>query len=191
MDTRARHESRHSHIGIRLRHRIANHWETIEALGWSDAGFNFYSAHESLQSPMELKRGLIRFTGTVMWKTLNTDDSIVLSALVNAQIYQRAQEVVASNAALHKRLIQLMRAPGMVEEKKGLLASLGVRHSATQWEEKVQRQKQEHPMFQYGVKVESQEWAAIVNSALQVSEVLVTMEQWSNALAPAQSNQSG
>lgn len=191
MDASARNENRQSHIGIRLGHCVAGQWETIEALGWSDTGFNFYSRQETVSSPMELKRGLTRFEGTVMWKSGHTDDTVILEALVNTQIYQRAQEVVSSNTALHKRLIRLMRTPAMVEEKKGMLASLGVQLSDSDWTHMVQRQKQEHPMFQYGVKVESQGWAAIVANARQVSEVLVSMEQWSQALAPGQSNQSG
>jgi hypothetical protein len=126
-----------------------------------------------------------------MWTAINTDDAIVLNALINTHIYQRAQEVVSSNAALHKRLIKLMRTPAMVEEKRRLLVSLGVPLSDQHLEAMVQRHKKEHPMFQHGVKVNSEGWTAIVNNALQVSEVLVSMEKWSQAFSTTQSNQSG
>ncbi len=107
MDSSARHQNRHSHIGIRLGHRVAGVWETVEALGWNQAGFNYFTSHAVVDSPMELKRGLTRFEGTVMWTAINTDDAIVLNALINTHIYQRAQEVVSSNPDGHLKLPHL------------------------------------------------------------------------------------
>jgi hypothetical protein len=49
----------------------------------------------------------------------------------------------------------------------------------------VAQRKREHPMYHYGVKVQSADWGAIVESALSVSSVLVSLDKWSGALGKA------
>jgi hypothetical protein len=46
----------------------------------------------------------------------------------------------------------------------------------------VQKRQCENPMFRYGVKVESEAWSAIVQSAQVVTSVVDSLEKWSNAL---------
>jgi hypothetical protein len=182
-DASARHDSRHSHIGIRLGCRLGDSWQHIEAVGWNDVGFNFFSDQDIHLTALELRRGLTRFDGTVVWRAINTDDAVVLAALVNALIYRRANEVVASNAGLHQRLIKLVRTPGLLEQKRGLLTSLGLELDDAQVSAMVEQRKREHPMFHYGVKVESAAWRAIAVDALQLSSVVISMEKWSESLA--------
>ncbi|MES2947653.1 MAG: hypothetical protein V4858_03835 [Pseudomonadota bacterium] len=178
----ARNEDRHSHIGIRLQYRVDEKWEHLEALGWSEAGFNFYHAQAIHEPVLQLRRSLIRFEGSIVWHAPNTSDEIVLATLVHELIYQRAKEV-SGNTALHARLIRLIRVSGMVDEKRKILASLGPTPTDAQMHSMVAQRKLERPMFHYGVKVESEAWSAVVKSAWSVSSVLVSMDKWSEGLA--------
>ena len=179
----SRHDDRHSHIGIRLQYRcsVDNPWEYLEALEWNAVGFNFYHADAMPGPELELRRGLRRFTGTIAWQSLNTSDDVVLATVVNRLLYTKAKSVV-DNPQLHMRLIKLLRVPGMVPEKLKVLASLGAVLGDTKIAELVARRKQEHPMYHYGVKVKSETWGDIVESALSVSSVLVSLDKWSGAL---------
>lgn len=176
----SRHDDRHSHIGIRLQYRVHEKWEQVEALGWNAVGFNFYHAHPLLDPSLELRRGLTRFTGVVAWQSVNTSDDVVLATVVNRLLYARAKDVV-NNPPLHMRLLKLLRMPNMVAEKTKILATLGPPISDTKMAELVAQQKREHPMYHYGVKVQSEDWSAIVKSALSVSSVLVSLDKWSGA----------
>nr|WP_295772593.1 hypothetical protein [Rhodoferax sp.] len=178
----ARNDDRHSHIGIRLQYRTPDEkWEYLEALEWNAVGFNFYHA-DALPSPeLQLRRGLTRFTGTVAWQSLNTSDDVVLATVVNRLLYAKAKGI-ADNPQLHLRLIKLLRVPGMVPEKLKVLASLGASQSDAKMAELVAQRKQEHPTYHYGVRVQSTAWVGIVESALSVSSVLVSLDRWSGAL---------
>ncbi len=157
-------------------------WQHIEANAWNEVGFSFFSDQDIPGTALQFRRGLTRFDGTVVWRAINTDDAVVLAALVNALIYRRANEVVASNAALHKRLIKLVRTPGLVEQKRALLSSLGLALDDAQVTAMVEQRKREKPMCQFGVKVESDAWRAIVADAMQLSSVVISMEKWGGAL---------
>jgi len=176
-----RNTTRHSHIGIRLHVRVNGKWERIEAMGWNEVGFNFFLMHDMTDSALELKRSLTRFAGTIVWRARNTLDEVVLAALVNELIFTQAK-YVSNNQALHQRLMKLMRAPGMLAEKRKILASLGLDLPDEQMAAMLNQRKQERPIFQYGVKVESEAWGNIVKEALKVSSVVISLEKWSDAL---------
>ncbi|MES2584512.1 MAG: hypothetical protein V4627_17440 [Pseudomonadota bacterium] len=179
----SRNDDRHSHIGIRLQYRSHDDskWEYLEAMEWNAVGFNFYHADAMPGPELQLRRGLRRFTGTIAWQSLNTSDDAVLATVVNRLLYVRAK-AVTDNPQLQMRLIKLLRVPGMVAEKTKVLASLGAAQSDAKMAELVAQRKQEHPMYHYGVKVQSEAWSAIVESALSVSSVLVSLDKWSGAL---------
>lgn len=177
----SRNDDRHSHIGIRLQYRTDDKWEYLEALEWNAVGFNFYHA-QAMQGPeLQLRRGLTRFTGHVVWQSLNTSDDVVLLTVVNRLLYAQAKTVV-DNPLLHIRLIKLLRGPGMVAEKLKVLASLGASLSDAKMAELVAKRKLEHPMYHYGVRVQAEAWSSIVESALSVASVLVSLDKWSGAL---------
>ena len=71
----SRNEDRHSHIGIRLQYRTDDKWEYLEALEWNAVGFNFYHAQAMQEPELQLRRGLTRFTGSIVWQSLNTTKS--------------------------------------------------------------------------------------------------------------------
>ncbi len=177
----ARNDDRHSHIGIRLQYRTPDKWEHIEALGWNATGFNFYHAEELAQATLELKRGLTRFDGTVIWRSQITSQEVLLSAVVNELIYERTKEV-SSNPALHLRLIKLIRTSGLVDEKRKILASMGLTLQDSQIDDMIARRKLEHPMFHYGVQVESGAWSDVVKNALSISSVVTSLDKWSEAM---------
>lgn len=177
----ARHDDRHSHIGIRLQYRTQDRWEYLEALEWNAVGFNFYHADAMPGPELELRRGLTRFTGTIAWQSANTSDEVVLATVVNRLLYARVKEV-ADKPQLHARLIKLLRVPGLVAEKLKILASLGPPVSDAKMAALVAQRKLEHTMYHFGVKVQSDVWGAIVDSALSVSSVLVSLDKWSGAI---------
>ena len=175
-----RNEDRYSHIGIKLQYHASEKWDRLDALGWNELGFNFYHTHDIREPVLEFKRGLTRFDGLIAWRSLNTSDDIILATLVNELIYKKAKDL-ADNAGLHSRLIKLIRVPGMLVEKKKILASLGQNISDTKLAEMVDRRKLERPMFHYGVRVESDAWAAIVRKTFSISSVVISLEKWADA----------
>ncbi len=174
----ARNGDRHNHIGIRLQYRNGDKWEHCEALGWNEVGFNFYHAREMPEPRLELRRGLQRFDGTIVWRSRSASDEVLAAMVINELIFKRAKEVV-NDAGLYARLIKLIRVSGMVPEKLKILESLGGGASSAKMAELINHKKQEPPMFHYGVKVQSEAWSEVVKSALSVSSVLVSMEKWS------------
>ncbi len=177
----ARDEDRHSHIGIRLQLRVNNLWERFEALGWNDVGFNFYYAQEIAKPVLELKRGLKQFSGAIVWTSLNTSDEAVLSTLVNTLLYDRAKHIV-DNRQLHHRLMKLIRVPGMVAEKRKILASLGQDLSDASLSDMITKRRLERPKYHYGVRVESAVWSAVAKEAISISSVVMSLDKWSDAL---------
>lgn len=177
----SRNDDRHSHIGIRLQYRTHDKWEYLEALEWNAMGFNFYHSDAMPGTEMQLRRGLSHFTGSIVWQSANTSNDVVLGTVLNRLLYARAKDV-AHQPQLHIRLIKLVRVPGMVAEKTQVLTSLGAYPSETKMAELVAQRKKEHPMYQYGVKVQSEAWSAIVESALSVASVLVSLDKWSDAV---------
>lgn len=174
---------RHSHISIGLRFLYGSQWEHIEALGWHEGGFNFYFPHEIDATELDVKRGLTCFKATVMWSSVNNSDEVTLGALVNELIYQRAQ-ALHTDEVMRERLIKLIRIPGMVAEKRKVLASLGQEISGEELANRLAQKKGKHPLFHYGLRVESEGWSTIVKNALSVSSVVVSLEKWADTITP-------
>ena len=180
----SRNQDRHSHISIRLQYRTRDKWEHLHALGWNERGFNFYYPQAIEGTELELKRGLTHFAGSVVWSAVGTDDAQVLAAVVNELIFKRARDVV-NDPGVQARLLKLIRVPGMVEQKRSILASLGLDIPSARMAQLVATRKQERPLIHYGVKVQSEPWTAVVEQALSIASVLAPLEQWSQALGKA------
>ena len=144
-------------------------------MSWNANGFNFYNADDLPNADLELKRGLTRFAGTIIWRSKITSDEVILSAIVNELIYARTQDI-ANNPALNLRLIKLIRVSGMIDEKRKILASMGMTLQDSEIAELIARRKLEHPMIHFGVQVESSAWADIVKNALSMSAVVTSLE---------------
>lgn len=184
----SRNDDRHSHITIGLRYRAHGNtvapWSRLDALGWNSVGFNFYQDHPIDDITLDLRRGLSRFEGTIVWRAPNTADEVVHAALVNELLFKRAKQV-GTDQALHQRLLKLIRVPGMVVQKKSILASLGLQLGEEKMAELIAKRRQERPMFHYGVKVDSDAWRSVVTQACSLSAVVVSLEKWSGALGKA------
>ncbi len=177
----SRTDDRHNHIGIRLQYRAGDTWQPCEALGWNAVGFNFYGPHELPDAELQLRRGLVQFAGTIVWRSRSASDEVLRVMVVNELIVKRAKAVV-DDAALYARLIKLIRVSGMVPEKLKILDSLGSGTTEAKLAELISYKKLEPPMHHYGVKVQSEAWAEVVKGALSVSSVLVSLEKWSDGL---------
>ena len=177
-----RQVGRHNHICIRLQVFIQQKWAPVEALGWNEAGFNFFHAENLQGNSLQLKRGFDQFSGAIVWRSFHASDEVMLTTLVNELLYQRAEEVVG-DAARQARLLKLIRVAGMVPEKRKVLAALGLDVSGAKMDDMVAQRKLERPMCHYGVKVASEVWNNAVHNALSLSSVVMQFEEWSQALA--------
>lgn len=174
-------DDRHSHIGIRLQCRVEDRWERLEAQGWNAAGFNFHHTL-ALEGPeLEFKRGLTRFAGRIIWRTVNASDDAVVEAWLNELIYKQAERSIDS-APLRLRLLKLVRTAGLVGQKRTILASLGVVVTDDSIAEQLERRKREQSLYHYGIHVQSPLWSEVVANAIRVSDVLTSLEKWSDAV---------
>jgi hypothetical protein len=177
----ARQSDRYSHISIRLQLRLDAGWEYVEAIGWNAVGFNFYLDRVLQPAVLELKRGLLHFEGSVAWSAPNADAAVVRAAIVNELIYKRAQGVT-SDPALQSRLLRLIRVGGRVQDKRQILASLGLALDDARLAKLVDQRMQERALYQYGVRVQSGAWEAVVDKALSLSSAVIALESWSKSL---------
>jgi hypothetical protein len=177
-----RQVDRHSHICIRLQVRLHDKWTLVEALGWNEAGFNFFHAEDLQDNALLLKRGFNQFSGTIVWRSSHASDEVIGATLVNELLFLRAKQVVG-DAALRARLLKLIRVAGMVPQKRKVLASLGLDVSDAKLNDMVAQRRLERPMCQYGVKVASEVWNSAIQKALNLSTVVMQLEEWSQALA--------
>jgi hypothetical protein len=70
----------------------------------------------------------------------------------------------------------------MVEQKRKILASLGLDIGDAKVAQLVAKRMAERPMFQYGVTVQSDAWAAVADKALSMSSAVIALENWSKSL---------
>ena len=178
----ARSRDRHSHISIPLQLQLHGGWHPIEALGWNEQGFNFHFKEQLELGELSFKRGLMQFGGALVWRSLNAAGELVQTALVNELVYKRACKV-SKDPALHARLLNLIRVPGMVEEKRRILASLGLDIDDARLSRLVAKRMAERPVFQYGVRVQSAVWSALADKAYGMSSAVLALENWSQNLA--------
>ena len=178
----SRSGDRHSHITIGLRLRQADQWEPVDALGWNEVGFNFFHIREITEPVLEFKRQLNAFEGRIVWCAINTSDEVLMAALLNERMYQQAKKL-ATNVALHNRLLKLMRVSDMLAQKRAVLASLGQPISDAEMADLVARRRQERPLYHYGVQVDSESWRATVQKAFSLSSAVASLEQWADSLA--------
>lgn len=176
-----RTDERQKHIGLRLRLRLGEGWEQIEALDWNRIGFNFHCAHLLPEAALQFKRGLIRFDGQIAWRAANTDPQVVRTVLVNELLYQKAREATA-NPQVHERLVRLIRADGLLAEKRKALTTLGLNMSDARLDALVRQRQSEHPLYRYGVQVDSSAWRGIVDSARELTAVVDALDKWSGAV---------
>jgi hypothetical protein len=177
----ARGPDRHTHISIPLQLQLPDGWHRIEALGWNAHGFNFHFKEALEQDALCFKRGALTFEGTLAWRAPNAGEEAVQAALVNELVYKRAQSV-SQDAALHARLLSLIRVQGMVPQKRRILASLGLDVDDARLARLVAKRMEQRPLFQYGVRVHAPVWSALADKAYGMSSAVLALEKWSQSL---------
>lgn len=181
IDPAERSITRYNHITVRLQYRHGDKWRFLQAREWSQQGFNFFSENTLDSAVLPLKRGLAHFDAHIVWRAKPSSDDAILGTLINELIYKRAQQAL-SDAALQARLLKLIRIDGMVPEKRKILASLGLPVSDEKLADMVAKRRLDHPLYLYGVKVNSEIWLDQITQALSVSSVILSMEQWTKSL---------
>lgn len=176
-----RSDERQKLVGLRLRVQVGEAWEQVEALDWNRVGFNFHCAHALPDAPVRFKRGLIQFEGSIAWRSTNANPQVLRAAIVNELLYQKAREATA-NPQLHERLVKLIRADGFVTEKRNALTTLGVNVSDARLDALVQQRQSENPTYRYGIRIESEAWRGIVDSAQELTSVVDALDKWSGAV---------
>jgi len=177
-----RNTDRYSHIQINLQFIFNGKWERIAALGWNDVGFNFFSMLEINDPLLKLKRGLTRLEGIIVWRSVSTSEEFIIDSIVNELLFNQAKEI-KGDVGLHSRLIKLIRAPGMIDGKRKILASWGLDISNEQIAQIIIKRQLGDSMFKYGVRIESEEWGTIVRNALNVSSVVLSLEKFSDSIS--------
>lgn len=179
-----RTDERQKHIVLRLRVLLGQDWEPVQAQDWNTVGFNFYCAH-ALEGPvLAFKRGLVRFEGAIAWRSTHADAQVVQTLLVNELLYQQARQA-AENPQVHERLVKLIRAEGMLAEKRKALTTLGLHLSDERLDALVAQRQREQPLHRYGIRVASPDWTALVNEARQLTSVVDALDKWSGAIGKA------
>lgn len=181
IDPAQRSITRYNHITVRLQYRHGDKWRFLQAREWSQQGFNFFSEDTLDSAVLPLKRGLAHFDAHIVWRARPSSDDAILGTLINELIYKRAQQAL-NDAAMQARLLKLIRVDGMVPEKRKILASLGLPVSDEKLASMVAKRRLDHPLYLYGVKVNSEIWLDQITQALSVSSVVLSMEQWTKSL---------
>ena len=175
-----RNHPRHSQLSIRLHACLAATWQPIEAQGWNANGFSFFHTEALAEGPLAFKRSLLHFDGVVAWSRACQDEQQVLEVLLNEAIHQQAVHLYAQTDT-RQRLLRLMRVQDMVEPKQRVLAALGVRLSAAQWQAQV-RERLAQSVLQSGIRVDSPVWGGVVQEAMALGGVVQDLERWSRTL---------
>lgn len=171
---------RYSHISIRLRCSIDAKWESVRAHDWNNFGFNIYLDHNLQQPTLRFAHGVDNFEGKIIWRAFSTGDDLIRTMVLNELLYKHSRTTVKGE--LHARVVKLIREPGLISEKQAILKSLGVPMDEKILSDLVARRRTELPMYRYGLQVESELWNAIVQHALDISSVALSLEKLSNAL---------
>jgi len=169
-----RREKRYNHIHITMQVKVGYEWIPIKALDWNKIGFNFSLEHEMPYSNALFKKGHAKFRGKIVWKIQN-DDKMVTETILNSLLFDQLQKVAEKDIA--GRIAKLVRSSGRGEEKKKLLALLNPQISDKDISGLTERYNKEHRLYRYGIKVESKEWADIVEETLNYSSAILTMEE--------------
>lgn len=174
---------RHNHIPInlKLKDKENNKWIQIKAMGWNSSGFNFYSENDICGNIVIFKRGLFQFNGEVVWHSEIPNYESIPSSTINELIFRQANKIKL-NSESYKRLINLLRTPGIISGKLNFLRSLGYNISDAMFEKIIDQKLLEEPKFHYGVKVNSENWSQFVKKALEFTSAIEALEKFSDAL---------
>jgi len=170
-----RRKKRYSHINIGLKVEINETWEPIKALDWNEEGFNFYIDRNIDIDNVMFKKGIERFSGTVVWRRIINNDHVILEIILNRFLFEELGKIDLGFDN-YRRIIKLIRTQGKQEEKEKLLIALKGSSIVKNAISTMEKYKMEKSLYRYGVKIVSEEWAKIVRYVLKTSSVVQALD---------------
>lgn len=184
--TPVRTEQRYSHVYIGLMVKRGDEWRGINATDWNESGFNFFIDQELQDDTVQFKKGAKQFTGKVMWKLKGNNGENIFERILNTLLFGQLNKL-GNNKETMRRVVNLIRAQGRIEEKMKLLSTLDPDKKFTgDIEALLERNKEEVPVYRYGVFIDDDAWRGIVRYALETSLVVLTMEKIKEGLSGRQ-----
>lgn len=177
-----RRKKRYSHIYITLYVKIGFQWKQIKALDWDESGFNFFLEDEIPYENVLFKKGQTKFAGKIQWRRRSDDSQFNLEMMLNTFLYEKINRLDTDSDTVN-RIVKLIRAEGMIDEKRKILAALNPRIGNREINERIGEQAEELQVYRYGVNVSSKEWADITNYALEASSVVDAMDRVGKGLS--------
>ena len=166
-----RRKKRYSHIYIRLNIKIENNLKWIKALDWNEIGFNFSLDCRIEDKEIEFRKGPSKFRGSIVWHRDYNNDYAVMETILNTMLFEELKKMKNTKETL-RRFIVMLRSQDRIMEKKKLLSAFNREISDEDMNMQIEKHKKEHPLYRYGVKVESDIWTGIVNYAIDASSVI-------------------
>lgn len=180
--TAVRKKYRCSHIYISLSVKIGFQWKQIKALDWNEDGFNFFIDEKIPYSNILFKKGQSKFAGQIMWSRSCDDLTFNYEMMLNALLYEEMDKFDANTSTV-ERLLNLIRAEGMIDEKKKILSALNPSSDDNEINRRLTERELCASGYRYGVKVQSQDWTDAVKYALEASSAINAMDQVSEGLS--------
>lgn len=177
-----RRKKRYNHVSISLKIKSENGWEEIKALDWNEDGFNFYINRELADRIQVFRKSVKTFEAEIRWGYKNDDQNVILELILNKLLFDqlRTRPDDRESAEL---VVQISRMQSKILEKMRLLESLGYEIDDDHLLGMIAKYRAEHPLFRYGVRVESDEWKHIVSETLKISSVLMDLDKVGRSLS--------
>jgi hypothetical protein len=178
-----RRKKRYNHVTINLMIHVKGQWRRIRAADWNEIGFNFILDQELTEEFPLFKKGAMEFNGQIVWSHQRVEESAQMEMILNNLIIGRLNQL-ARDKEMAKRIIRLIRSPGLIDQKKGLLRLAdGLPQNDEELEDLCRKERLDHHFFRYGVKIDSSEWVEIVKQTLEASDVLLKLGKLGEGLS--------
>jgi hypothetical protein len=168
-------KKRHSHIYIGMQIQINDTWEQIKALDWNEDGLNFYIDHDIDTNDLQFKKGLERFSGTIVLRRVIDDEHVLLEMILNRFLINELDKMDPGDAN-YQRIIKLIRTHGKQEEKEKLLIVMKGMSIVDDALAILDKHKIDKTLYRFGVKISSEKWTKIVSYALKTSSVVQVLD---------------
>lgn len=176
MSNRIRSKKRHDHVTIALGIMVGADYRCIRVHDWNETGFNFHFDQEINEAELRFRRGTSEFSGDPVWTLTNADESVILEVILNNTLMRELRRSIR-NEDLIRRVHAMVRAKGLLDEKKKFLAYLGCEISPEDEYLLIQSYKMKYPRFRHGVRIKSDGWSEIVKEVLHLTSVVNTLDK--------------
>lgn len=176
-DYQARKKQRYNYFYISIALKRVSGWELVKAFDWNETGFNFYHTEKIPDGPLQFKKEMTAFTGSIVWTRKNESDQQLLEMLLNEKLFTELQKLAGERETI-QRIFKMIRTSDMIDEKIKLLTHLGNHLSDGDIVAllKKDRDRDDIRQYRYGVKVASSKWSDIVNTTIEQSARLLRLD---------------